>query len=234
MARIFRKGPGYIIYKIPSYKCVTQALVEQYPDTKGNAVYFEFPQVKKLPDEGIQFPEVTSKYYIHSYWRAPEGLKTMGKPARKPLVRLVLPASGNELIRELRRTLTQYMLKPFKNQLPLPYFPLVRKYMRNISGKSNAVFIMKGEKIVGMFNLEGREYAQNKMFQYLEWSYLDASLTKAERADAHYQASNWLEKNTKGMLTTCGIFPFNVRSQKFHFKLGLRPFKIFARLNKIS
>jgi hypothetical protein len=222
-AKLVKKGKDFVVLQVPSYTAVTGEMAEKYLHGNIKSILFRFPSPKALPENGVTFQRVDPKYATKLLFRCDSGLKQLGKRPAKPLVRLVIPASGEELGRESRRTLTRFSLDTGGSYMSDRARRGYEKYIRDIAPKTNSIFIMKDGKILGMFSIVDDWKDGGKKCRLLAWSYIDASLSKAERADAHYQASRWLIKNTAGLQVIAGIYAANARSQKFHFKLGMRP-----------
>jgi hypothetical protein len=233
--KILRKKKGIVFCAAPSYRAVTPELAESLLRDGAKAVNIKFPLLNKLPQDGLQFAALAQKYRTGIWFRAEPGkVKELGKPPAKPKIRLVIPASFDEFVRENRATRMRYFAKPYPQHVTPGDMRMLLHSPFKFLKKADAVLLLRGGKVAGMFIVMPGKTSDGEPYMLLAWSCISPELTKAERRDAHYQASRWLKKMGAALPLYAAIHAFNVRSQKFHFKLGLRPEKVVIRQRRAT
>lgn len=229
--KIIRRDKDYLLCSVPSHNAVGTELVERHLHGKIKSAGFQFPVPRQMPQNGFCFPRVPDKYLLKlAFVAKPGGIKAIGKMSGKPKIRLVIPASPDETKKYFILTNDRYFTKPFGVFVTPQEMEQHCRFCEESAEKTDSVLLMKGEKLAGMFSLIRREPPGVEPYLLLAWSCISPELTKTERLDAHYQISRWLAKKCMGAELRAAIHVFNVRSQKFHFKLGMRPVRVVAQL----
>jgi RimJ/RimL family protein N-acetyltransferase len=225
---IIKRTKDSLRLRVPSHKAVTTELVERYLRGKIKSVGFLFPPVK-LPKDGLQFTHISGKYSMKLGFGVDAGkARQLGKPPRKPKLRLIVPATIEEARKAYHVTHTKYFVNKFKQHLSTKEKYVAGHPTWRWMDKTISVLLLRDSELVGMFTLIRWKMADGNPCRLILWSCISPELGAAERQEAHYQATRWLRRNNLELPLRAAIHAFNVRSQKFHAKLGMRPNMVTA------
>jgi hypothetical protein len=229
--KILRKGDDFIHCEVAYVKDITTRLLDSLLCGGIKTAYFRFPPLKKFPQDGLPFADVDARYALKLGFTArPGGIRRLGKISGRPKLHLAIPATPDEMADNYIRTDREYFLKHFAKLLPENEKGYSRRVVKKGFANSDVVLLLLDGKTVGMACLNQPRERYGEMCRLLAWDCISPKLTKAQRLDAHYQLSGWLMKLCADVALTAHVDAFNVRSQKFHFKLGMRPDALAARV----
>lgn len=121
-----------------------------------------------------------------------------------------------------RRTIVEHFYEPWRERESPAFLEDVEAFLEHGLTLEASAHYLIGGRAAGLINLMAHRDCRGAPVDHIAWVWIDASLTPAERADAHSRLLRRLAGAKTGRIHAF-VHAFNARSRRFFGKFGFTP-----------